>query len=152
MTTNKRECDQMFGDWFDPPGKDIPDCQDSNLVNNTGSSETNLCQPLDAPAHGTIACGLGFPFYLCTATCDPGYEFPNNMTTNKRECDQMFGDWFDPPGKDIPDCQDSNLVNNTGSSETNLCQPLDAPAHGTIACGLGFPFYSCTGTCDPGYE
>ena len=40
----------------------------------------------------------------CNTTCDPGYLFPNGTTSDKRECDQLFGEWFDPPGKVIDDC------------------------------------------------
>ena len=43
-------------------------------------------------------------FSSCTAMCDPGYQFPNGLNYDKRECDQMYGEWFDPPGKNIPDC------------------------------------------------
>ncbi|XP_060562740.1 platelet endothelial aggregation receptor 1-like [Ruditapes philippinarum] len=226
MTSDKRECDQIFGEWFDPPGKNIsdcnpvckPDCQNGgkcilpNTCNCPGGfmgkqcqhpvsncapphepsngtltchhdtsgtrctvacnkgfkparttsssyncspdgtwsppkseiprcvSDTNLCKPLPAPGHGTIACGPGFPFYSCTASCDAGYQFPSGMTSDKRECDQMFGEWFDPPGKNISDCIPRH------------CQPLPAPGHGTIVCGAGFPFYSCTASCDAGYQ
>jgi len=47
---------------------------------------------------------ISLPCSKCTATCDSGYEFPGKMLTDIRECDQMFGDWFEPPGRDIPDC------------------------------------------------
>lgn len=40
----------------------------------------------------------------CSASCDAGYKFPGGLTSDKRDCDQMFGEWFDPPGTDIPNC------------------------------------------------
>ncbi|XP_053374250.1 uncharacterized protein LOC123532989 [Mercenaria mercenaria] len=126
----KLECDQMFGEWFDPPGRNIPNCV-----------LDNKCHPLPAPAHGRIACGAGFPFYSCTAHCDAGYQFLSGNSSVKLECDQMFGEWFDPPGRNIPNC----VLNSK-------CHPLPAPAHGRIACGAGFPFYSCTASCYAGYQ
>ena len=53
-----------------------------------------------------------FIYSSCTASCDPGYQFPNGLTYDKRECDQMFGEWFDPPGKDIPDCVRKLIVDS----------------------------------------
>ena len=40
----------------------------------------------------------------CEATCYPGYMFPNGHTVDRRECDYMYNAWFDPPGKNIPNC------------------------------------------------
>ncbi|KAL4222951.1 Mucin-5B [Mactra antiquata] len=146
---------------------------DSNLIGQTGGSSSNLCQPLPAPGHGTIACGAGFPFYACTASCDAGYIFPGGLTSDKRECDQMFGEWFDPPGKDIPDCVpncDPKCANggqcilpNTCTCQngfmgkycqypaSNCAAPPD-PQNGKLTCNQDTSGSRCTMTCNQGYK
>ncbi|XP_053374174.1 von Willebrand factor-like [Mercenaria mercenaria] len=134
---------------------------------------TNLCAPLKSPAHGTIACGAGFPFYTCTATCDAGYQFPSGQTSDKRDCDQMFGEWFDPPGKAIPDCVPfckpecanggtcilPNVCTCPDGYMGKLCQyptsncaaPSD-PQNGKLTCSHDTSGARCTAVCNQGFK
>ncbi|XP_052248669.1 mucin-5AC-like isoform X9 [Dreissena polymorpha] len=146
---------------------------DSNLIDQPGASDKNLCKPLRAPAHGTIACGAGFPFYSCTASCNTGYRFPGGLTSDKRECDQMFGEWFDPPGMDIPDCEPvcnppcanggTCLLPDTCTCANGFmgaqcqypasnCANPPNPRNGLVTCQNDTSGARCTVTCNTGFK
>ncbi|KAK3611485.1 hypothetical protein CHS0354_039098 [Potamilus streckersoni] len=145
----------------------------SMLVGQGTDSGANTCSPLPAPKRGKIACAVGFPFYHCDATCDNGYKFPSGINTEQRECDQMNGEWFDPPGPNIPDCvPDCDPGCSNGGTcilpdtcacpqgfmgqkcqypYSNCANPQE-PKNGRIVCNQDASGSICTASCNPGFK
>ncbi|KAK3611483.1 hypothetical protein CHS0354_039095 [Potamilus streckersoni] len=109
----------------------------------------------------------------CDATCDDGYKFASGAQTEQRECDQMNGEWFDPPGPNIPDCVPdcdpgcSNggtcILPDTCSCPQGFmgrkcqypysnCANPPEPKNGKIVCNQDASGSICTASCNPGFK
>ncbi|WAR09836.1 SSPO-like protein [Mya arenaria] len=147
MTTDKRECDQMFGDWFDPPGKDIPDCQPSCspdcqnggtclLPNTCGCSNgfmgaqcqypASNCATPPNPQNGQVTCQQDTAGARCTVACNQGYK-PLWAIAPSYTC-TPDGTWS-PELAEIPGCVDES----TPINETHVPSPTH-PHTGSARC------------------
>ncbi|XP_067648949.1 mucin-5AC-like [Haliotis asinina] len=133
----------------------------------------SACQPLPAPTNGKINCASsddGFD-YICTATCNTGFQFKTNEASVERGCDPFDGSWYD--GKDIPECQpvcSPGCLHGGSCMEPNkcacidgwrgthcqhapsLCQKPSPPMFGSIQCKADSSATVCTVGCAPTFK
>ncbi|GFQ78121.1 putative hemocytin, partial [Trichonephila clavata] len=98
----------------------------SHSSSGRGSRTGQGCSQLKSPNYGSKHCSMTNGQWTCTATCNPGYEFPDGNRQAILSCHDREGQWT--PKSNFDDCR-------RGHGQETCGQPKP-PMYGTHYCSM----------------